>query len=61
MLDQLSKAWIVASFGRDAAVHGQAIVSGVFDLHYLENRGAAFGLFQDAGWVLGAVAAIVIA
>ncbi len=57
--DQITKALIVAAFGPGAAVHGQAVISGILDLHYLENRGAAFGQFQDAGWVLGLIAAVV--
>lgn len=60
VIDQISKAWIITAFGPGAAVHGQPLIPGVFELHYLENRGAAFGLFQDAGWVLGVVAAGVI-
>jgi signal peptidase II len=59
-LDQIVKAWIVANFGRDASVHGQAIIPGLIDLHYLENTGAAFGQFQGAGWVLAIVAVGVI-
>jgi signal peptidase II len=61
VLDQLSKAWIVANFGRDASVHGQSLIAGVLDLHYLENTGAAFGQFQGAGWILGVIAVVVIA
>lgn len=47
-------------FGRDAAQHGQSIIPGILDLRYLENRGAAFGLFQDGGWVLALIAAGVV-
>jgi len=60
VLDQISKALIVAAFGPDAPVHGQALIPGIFDLHYLENRGAAFGLFQNGGWLLALIAAAVI-
>lgn len=59
--DQIAKALIVAAFGPAAPVHGQIVISGIIDLHYLENRGAAFGLFQSGGWVLGAIAIAVIA
>lgn len=60
VLDQISKAWIVGALGRDAATHTQPIVSGILDLHYVENTGASFGLFQNGGWLLAGVAAAVI-
>jgi signal peptidase II len=59
-LDQITKALIVAAFGPDAPVHGQALIPGIFELRYLENRGAAFGLFQNGGWLLALIAAAVI-
>ena len=59
-LDQLSKAWIVQQFGPDAPIHHQPIWPGVLELNYGENRGAAFGLFPDAGWALALVAVGVI-
>ena len=60
VLDQISKALIVAAFGPDAPVHGQALIPGILDLRYLENRGVAFGLFQNGGWLLALIAATVI-
>ena len=42
-LDQATKWFAVAKLkGNDAFV----IIKGVFELHYLENRGAAFGVMQ---------------
>lgn len=42
-LDQLTKLWAVSALkGNDAIV----IWPGVFELRYLENRGAAFGILQ---------------
>ena len=42
-LDQITKLLAVAKLkGQDAFV----IIKGVFELHYLENRGAAFGVMQ---------------
>ncbi len=45
LLDQLTKQLAVSK------LKGQApfvIIDGVFELNYLENRGAAFGMFQGA-------------
>jgi signal peptidase II len=60
VLDQISKAWIVGAIGPGAATHSQPIVPGILDLHYVENTGASFGLFQNGGWLLAGVAAAVI-
>ena len=60
VLDQLSKAWIVQQIGPGAAVHNQPIWPGVLELNYGENRGAAFGLFPDAGWALALIATGVV-
>ena len=40
------------------------VVKGVLDLHYLENTGAAFGIFDHVPWlfyVIGGIAAAVLA
>ena len=38
------------------------LIDGVFQLHYLENRGAAFGMFQDKQlfFVAGALIILVL-
>ena len=44
ILDQLSKVWALSVLrGSD----GISVISNVFELSYLENRGAAFGILQD--------------
>ena len=44
VLDQVTKLLAVANLkDQDPFV----LIPGVFELHYLENRGAAFGIFQD--------------
>ena len=52
VLDQITK------YLASACLKGQnpvVIAEGVFELHYLENRGAAFGLFQNQQFfILGA-------
>jgi len=48
VLDQLTKAWAINALqGKEDIV----IWEGVFQLHYLENRGIAFGLFQGKQWI----------
>ena len=46
LLDQLTKAWIVASypFGSE-----REVIPGLFRLVHTRNRGIAFGLFGDSG------------
>lgn len=44
LLDQFSK-WLVNTKLKEIGTY--PIIEGVFHLHYLENRGAAFGIFQD--------------
>lgn len=36
-------------------------IPGVFSLHYLENRGAAWGMLQDAIWLFVIITIVVIA
>lgn len=44
LIDQLSKVWALSALrGTD----GIAVIPNVFELSYLENRGAAFGILQD--------------
>ena len=59
-LDALSKAWIVGAIGRGQANHEIVLLPGWLALQYVENRGAAFGLFTDGGWLLAIIAAIVV-
>lgn len=44
LLDVATKLWAVSAL---QPVSGIPILEGVFHLTYVENRGAAFGLFQD--------------
>ena len=55
-LDRLTKQWAV-----DNLMSGDiAVWDGVFKLHYLENRGAAWGLFQNAFWLFYIITAVAI-
>lgn len=44
VLDQLSKVW---AFSVLRGTDGISVIPNVFELSYLENRGAAFGILQD--------------
>lgn len=43
-IDQLAKFWAKTYLKGNADI---SIIKDVFSLHYLENRGAAFGMLQD--------------
>ena len=44
LIDQLSKVWALSTL---RGTEGIAVIPKVFELSYLENRGAAFGILQD--------------
>lgn len=48
VLDQITKGAAVSGL-KDKA--GIPLIPGVFELHYLENRGAAFGTLQNQRWL----------
>ena len=54
--DQVTKVLALRLQGSDDLI----VIDGVFQLHYLENRGAAFSMLQDATWVF-VVATVVMA
>ena len=60
IIDRLTKIWATSNLmSQDIGVW-----DGVVKFHYLENRGAAWGLFQNAFWlfyVITAVAVVVMA
>ena len=37
------------------------LIPGVLEFYYIQNRGAAFGIFQDGTFILGLVSAIALA
>lgn len=57
-VDQLVKFWAVASL---KAIDTIPIIPGVLQLHYVENRGAAFSLLENHQWIFIIFAVIVIA
>lgn len=49
LFDQLTKYWALTGLKWKRPF---VIWDGVFELRYLENRGAAFGILQDQKWLL---------
>lgn len=43
-IDQISKVWALSTLCGTAGI---SVIPGVFELSYLENRGAAFGILQN--------------
>ena len=56
-LDQLSKYIASASLKKEADF---IIIRGVLQLHYLENRGAAFGMFNGKQFVFVIIACLIV-
>ena len=44
LADQLTKLWALAEL---RGSEGISVITGIFELQYLENRGAAFGILQN--------------
>ncbi|MBW8383153.1 MAG: signal peptidase II [Youngiibacter sp.] len=57
VLDRISKAWAIASLKGSSGI---TVIEGFFDLAYLENRGAAFGIFQGKAYILAGATTLVI-
>lgn len=59
LADQLTKVWAVRNLMDKEPI---SILDGVFQLRYLENRGAAFGLMNGLQWLflIGTVICVVI-
>lgn len=56
-VDQWSKALAYKTLRIDGPI---ALIQGVFELYYSENRGAAFGILQGKQWFFLLVAAAVV-
>lgn len=60
ILDRITKQWAVSSLMSG----DMTVIDGVLKFHYLENRGAAWGLFENAFWlfyIITAVAVVIMA
>ena len=52
VLDQLTKLWTVANI----PLHGKVdALAGIFNLTYVQNRGAAFSSFQGMQWLFALI------
>lgn len=49
VIDQLTKLWAIEELKGQPSI---VWIKGVFELQYLENHGAAFGLLQNQRWLL---------
>lgn len=56
--DQLVKYWAVSSL---ASIGTIPIIPGVFQMTYVENRGAAFSLLENQQWLFVIFAIVVVA
>lgn len=56
-IDQLTKYLAVT---RLAGKAGVPVIPGVFELFYLENRGAAFGMLTNRQWFFAAIALVMV-
>ena len=61
ILDRLTKSAVVASLGADGSISRYDIVDGWVALEYVQNRGAAFGLFSGLAPVLVIASIAVLA
>lgn len=57
-IDQLTKFFAVKKLKNQQPM---VLLDGVFEFHYLENRGAAFGMLQDQKLFFILIAAVVLA
>ena len=55
--DQLTKYFIVTHF---AVGETLPVIEGVFHITYVQNRGAAFGIFQDQPWIFLSITAVIL-
>lgn len=60
LIDQLVKQWMVDWIGPGQRASRVEMLGSVFAFEYLENRGAAFGLFQQGTTVLAIISVVVI-
>lgn len=57
LLDQYTKSLAVAILKPNGP---WVIIDGIFELQYLENNGAAFGMFQNMQWVFVIMAVVIL-
>ena len=55
-LDRMTKRWAAATLPKGDI----DIIPDILTLHYLENRGAAWGIFQNAFWLFFIITIVVV-
>lgn len=60
LVDQLIKQWMIDWIGPGRRTSRVEMLGSFFAFEYLENRGAAFGLFQDGTTVLALISVVII-
>ncbi len=58
VLDQATKAWVVRALGPDQSSHRRDLLGSWLSFEYVQNRGAAFGLFSGGGELVLALVAV---
>lgn len=58
LLDYVTKIWAIGTLKGQPDI---TVIEGFFDFSYLENRGAAFGIFQGRVYLLAFVTVIIMA
>ena len=56
-LDQITKIYAA----RELPGNPAAVIPGVFELHYIENHGAAFSILPNAKWLFILITAVILA
>ncbi|MDD7114064.1 MAG: signal peptidase II [Lachnospiraceae bacterium] len=57
ILDQITKLWAILQLRGNNPI---SIISGVLEFHYVENRGAAFGIMQNRQWFFLLITVVVL-
>jgi signal peptidase II len=57
-VDQITKAWIVGDLGPDQINHRRDLLGSWIAFEYVQNRGAAFGLFSGGGGLVPVLVAL---
>lgn len=57
VLDQVSKVIVVSNIAEGNAIE---VIKGVFNLTYIENKGAAFGMLSGQRWIFMIISAVAI-
>ena len=57
VIDQVIKSFIDANL---KPIGEKTVIDGIFSLRYVENRGVAFGMFQDMRWVFVALTSVLL-